>query len=244
MNNRMIRRHGPGGIFIHWFNAVCWFFLLATGLGLIKNPDLQPLGPWWPNFMNSLFGGGETLLAVHWGTGAVWAGIWLIFILAGLLRYTAPFLRQIFSYHLSRDLEWMIKKPFQMILGTKAMAALVRPLGWDGNMPEQGFYNVGQKAAAVAMAAGGLVLVITGVIMTLSKYFLSPNQVPMVQWSITIHFIAAGLTFGVLLIHIYMAAVSREERPAFISMFTGTVPEDYAAHHHGLWYEEVKNSGK
>jgi formate dehydrogenase subunit gamma len=25
-------------------------------------------------------------------------------------------------------------------------------------------------------------------------------------------------------------------------MFTGTVPEDYAEHHHKLWYDEIKTA--
>jgi len=90
------------------------------------------------------------------------------------------------------------------------------------------------------MIAGAVVIVITGVIMLMSKVYLGPAEIPLVQWSITIHYIGAAMVFGILLIHIYMAAISREERPAFISMFTGEVPEDYARHHHKLWYEKVE----
>jgi formate dehydrogenase subunit gamma len=50
----------------------------------------------------------------------------------------------------------------------------------------------------------------------------------------------AGVVFAGLLIHIYMAAIAAGELPALISMFTGTVPEKYAEHHHKLWYERVK----
>ena len=60
-----------------------------------------------------------------------------------------------------------------------------------------------------------------------------------VQWSILIHFITSGLVFAGLLIQIYMAAISRGEWPALISMFTGKVPADYAEHHHRFWFEEV-----
>jgi formate dehydrogenase subunit gamma len=35
-----------------------------------------------------------------------------------------------------------------------------------------------------------------------------------------------------------MAAIAPEERPALKSMFTGSVPESYAKHHHKLWYED------
>jgi formate dehydrogenase subunit gamma len=239
MRNRMIKRHDQASILIHWFNAACWFFLLATGLGLISNPVLQPIVQWWPQLMRDLFGGGAALLKVHIIVGGVWAGIWLIFILVGIARYTLPFLKQIVTYKLPRDIQWMIKKNLQMTMGYKNMARMVKPLGWNGTIPDQGFYNAGQKAAAAGMIAGAVVLVITGVMMAISKVYLNPAQTPLVQWSITIHYMAAAVTFGILLIHIYMAAISREERPAFISMFTGEVPEEYARHHHRLWYEKV-----
>lgn len=242
MSSRMIRRHRPAAMLIHWFNAVCWFFLLATGLGLIRNPALQPLGQWWPDLIHAIFGGGGALLKAHWIVGLIWAGVWMVFLLAGIARYTLPFLRQMMSYKLPRDIEWMIKKNIQMMLGYRAMARLVKPIGWDGRIPDQGFYNTGQKAAALGMIGGGAVIALTGAVMLASKYVLDPAEVPLVQWSITLHYIAAAVTFGILLVHIYMAAISREERPAFFSMFSGEVPEEYARHHHRLWYDEVKGS--
>ena len=54
-----------------------------------------------------------------------------------------------------------------------------------------------------------------------------------------VHFITGGLVFAGLLIHIFMAAIATGEQPALISMFTGTVPEDYARHHHRLWLEDL-----
>ncbi len=241
MSNRMIKRHEGPAILIHWFNAIAWFFLLATGLGLIDNPALQPLGQWWPEMMRDLFGGGAILLKAHLIVGIVWAGVWLVFLLAGIARYTLPFLKQIMTFKIPRDIQWMIKKNMQMTMGYKMMARLVKPMGWDGKIPDQGFYNAGQKAAAGGMISGAVVIVITGVIMAISKLYLNSAQTTVVQWSITIHYIAAAVTFGILLIHIYMAAISREERPAFISMFTGEVPEDYARHHHKLWYEKIED---
>jgi formate dehydrogenase subunit gamma len=91
---------------------------------------------------------------------------------------------------------------------------------------------------AVPSVLGGVVIVITGIIMALSSVLMENTQI--VQWAITLHFVTVGLVFAGLLIHIYMASIAAGERPAFISMFTGTVPEDYAKHHHRLWYNEVK----
>ena len=53
MSERMIPRHTRLSIFMHWFNAFCWIALLLTGLGLIKNEQLNPVGAWWPNLMRS-----------------------------------------------------------------------------------------------------------------------------------------------------------------------------------------------
>ncbi len=244
MSERMVKRHTAEGIFIHWFNALCWFFLLATGLGLIRNPELQPLGAWWPDLLGYVFGGSASLLTAHWVVGAIWAGTWVLFLLIGILRHTLPFLRQMLTYRLGRDLQWMVKKNLQLLFGGRNMAKLVRPLGWDGRLPEQEFYNAGQKAAALGMILGGVAVAVTGFVMLASKHWLGPAQVPLVQWSIVVHFVAAGVTFGILLIHIYMAAVSVEERPAFFSMFSGEVPEEYAREHHRIWFEALQQKTK
>ena len=239
MSKNMVKRHTVAGIFIHWFNAVCWLFLLLTGLGLVNNPDLAPLGSGFANGIRAVFGGGAGLFWAHVSVGAVWAAVWLLFILIGVLKFTIPFMRQIFTYRLPQDLHWMIKKNFQMTMGYKAMAKIAGAMGMDAKIPDQEYYNAGQKAAAVAFVGGGALLAVTGAIMALSKFVLDPGQVGLVQWSITLHYLAAGITFAVLLIHIYMAAISPEERPAFISMFTGKVPLEYAKHHHKLWYDKI-----
>ena len=241
-DQRMILRHSKAAIFVHWFNAAAWLFLLATGLGLIQNPELQPLGAWWPRAMRGLFGGGPALLWAHITVASVWLAFWLVMGLGLIRRLTLPFLAGIFKLSPRTDFEWTVKKNLQMTLGYRMMARLVKPLGWNGQIPPQPFYNAGQKAAAIVFVLAGLALTVSGVIMTLSRFVLEPGQVVLVQWSITIHFIAAGLSTAMLLLHIYMAAISREERPAFISMFSGKVPESYARHHHELWLNQLKEN--
>jgi formate dehydrogenase subunit gamma len=225
---------------MHWFNAVCWFWLLFTGLGLIKNPELQPIS-WWPVFMRDLFGSGENLLVAHWAVGFGWVAVWAAFIIARLKDLVIPFIVDLHRVDLKRDIPWMIKKNLQMLVGYKNMAAMVKPLGWDATIPDQGYYNVGQKAAALPIIGGGVLLAVTGAIMYLSMVAFTSETLWLVQWSITIHYIMAVLTTAVLLIHIFVAGVSREERPALKSMFTGYVPQDYAQHHHKIWYDQVQN---
>ncbi|MCB2193078.1 MAG: cytochrome b/b6 domain-containing protein [Deltaproteobacteria bacterium] len=237
---KMIPRHTKAGIFIHWFNAACWLFLLITGLALIQNPELNPLGAWYPKAVRAVFGGGANLLVAHWVVALLWLAVWVVYLFWGMNRFVAPFLYSVFTLEPNRDIQWMIKKNLQMILGYKMMAKLVKPLGYDGHLPPQEYYNAGQKVAAQGIIIGALVLVGTGFIMLFSKYFFTAADTWLVQWSITVHFIAAGVTTALLMVHIYMAAISKEERPAFISMFTGKVPEEYAKHHHQLWYEELE----
>jgi formate dehydrogenase subunit gamma len=230
----MIYRHAQINIFMHWFNAASWIFLLATGLGLIRNDDLEILGGFWSKMMWGLFGGGENLLIAHLVAGGIWAAGFLIYGIIYMKKHVIPFFREMADVDPERDILWLIKKGIQMTMGYRVM----EKIGMDPKIPDQGFYNVGQKLFAVPSVLGGVVIVITGIIMALSSVLMENTHI--VQWAITLHFVTVGLVFAGLLIHIYMASIAAGERPAFISMFTGTVPEDYAKHHHRLWYNEVK----
>ncbi|WP_045211460.1 formate dehydrogenase subunit gamma [Desulfonatronovibrio magnus] len=234
MSEKMIHRHDKAAIFIHWFNALCWIFLTLTGLGLIKNDQINPIGAWWPSLMRSIFGSGEMLLNFHIYVGLTWAVVFILYIIFRF-KDSMGFLKESFSINPARDMSWMIKKNVQLTLGDKALTKM----GMGTDIPPQGFYNAGQKLFAQLTVVAGLILAVTGVIMYLSTMILN-NPTP-VAWSRTIHFLMAGLAFAGLLVHIYMAAISREERPAFKSMFSGSVPESYARHHHELWYDEVKD---
>lgn len=227
---RSIKRHDASDIFIHWFNAFCWLLLLLTGLGLIKNERLNPLGAWFPDALRALFGGGSAggavLLVIHEVVGMLW--------MLGFLAYLAVnakgakyFLKEIFSVR-PGDFSWLIRKMGRMTVG----------LG--GKLPPQGYYNMGQKAFAQASVAGGLAIVLSGTVLLLSDKLLPATATPLVGWAVTLHYLAVGLVFAGLLVHIYMAAISPEEKPGFRSMFTGQVPEDYARHHHGLWLDSLE----
>jgi formate dehydrogenase subunit gamma len=237
MSERMIHRHTKLSIFMHWFNAFCWIALLLTGLGLIKNDQLNPIGAWWPNLLRSLFGSGENLLAVHQYLGMAWAGVFLLYALLKP-KETYQFLKEVFTVSPASDMVWFVKMNLKMTLGRKGL----QRFGMTPDMPPQGFYNFGQKLFAQATVLGGIVIVVTGMIMFFSPILL--NNPDPAAWSRTIHYLTVGLVFAGLLVHIYMAAISREEKPAFMSMFTGSVPEQYAKHHHPLWYSEVVEQNK
>jgi formate dehydrogenase subunit gamma len=239
MTSTYIHRHTRLSIFMHWFNAGCWIFLLFTGIGLIRNDDLQPFTS-WPTMLRPLFGGGANLLLAHEIAGIAWA---VGFFLYGIIRLKSdvlPFLREIFTVDIHRDFLWLIAKGIQMTLGYRALGVIADKFGFSHEIPDQGFYNVGQKIFAIPAVFGGMVIAVSGIIMILSQVGMASTEV--VQWAIVIHFVTVGLVFAGLLIHIFMASIAAGEQPAFISMFTGTVPEDYARHHHKLWLDEVKKS--
>lgn len=235
MGKRVIKRHTKLSIFLHWFNALCWLLLLATGLGLIKNDDLDPIGHWWPDMLRGLFGSGETLLTYHVSCGLIWIGVFLLFCMIRIRKDVIPFMKEIFTFSPTNDFMWLIKKGIQMTMGYKVL----EKLGFEPKIPDQGFYNVGQKLFAIPSILGGVLIAVTGVIMVASKLYILDKTI--VQWSMLIHFIAVGFVFGGLLIHIFMASIASGEFPALISMFTGSVPEEYAKHHHKLWYDDAKS---
>jgi formate dehydrogenase subunit gamma len=235
---QMLRRHTIDAMVMHWFNTICWAVLLATGVGLIDNPALQPLGMWWVRTMQVLFGDGAALLEFHITTGAVWSIGFLVYGIVRFKRSTFFFVKELLTFSPRTDIEWLVKKPLSMTIGPKMM----QRLGLNPTIPEQGFYNVGQKVFGISAFFGGIVIAVTGWVMTFSQQDLTGQST--VQWAILIHFFTAGLVFAGLLVHVYMAAIARDGRPAFISMFTGFVPADYAASHHKHWFDSLKRSEK
>ncbi|MBW2369360.1 MAG: cytochrome b/b6 domain-containing protein [Deltaproteobacteria bacterium] len=238
MTARLIKRHTKTAMFMHWFNAVCWLFLLATGMGLIQNENLMLAGGIWPRWMRAIFGGGDGLLLAHEIVGLVWAGVFFLYGILCAKREVIPFIREIFAISPGRDLSWLLKKGTRMTLGRRTLTRF----GINPTLPDQGFYNVGQKLFAVPSLFGGIIIGITGLIMFFSDKFITNTT--WVQWAIWIHFVTVGLVFAGLFIHVYMASIAAGERPAFKSMFTGTVPDTYAKGHHRLWYDQINQEGK
>jgi formate dehydrogenase subunit gamma len=173
--------------------------------------------------------------------------VFIIYAIIGIKQVVA-FMKEIFTFSPVEDLMWVIKKGIQMTMGSRVLRKLGKTLEDRGvqpewaapKIPDQGFYNVGQKLFAIPAVLGGILLGITGIVLMLSNVYFTNTEI--VRWAILIHFVTSGLVFAGLLIHIFMASIAAGERPAFISMFTGTVPEEYAKHHHKLWYEGAKSA--
>ena len=59
---------------MHWFNAICWIFLLFSGFALLTG-DMQPIGRWWSSLWDGFFGGSRGLLLAHLAVGSVWVAV-------------------------------------------------------------------------------------------------------------------------------------------------------------------------
>jgi formate dehydrogenase subunit gamma len=112
----------------------------------------------------------------------------------------------------------------------RAMAHYVR--NEDGQVPPAGRFNYGQKTLFWVMALGGLVLLLSGVVM----WFVAsiPSELHALRSVATIlHAATALITIGGFIVHIYMgvAVVPGGLR----AIVRGDVTEAWARQHHALW---------
>jgi formate dehydrogenase subunit gamma len=223
MLQRQIKKHHVAIILLHWFNAVTWILEVATGAALVSSRLFRVTPDWYLAILNGLFGTRGNLLRFHVALGLVWIGVFLVYGLFGFRTYLrGEVLKK--EIALDRDdVRWLVVRALR-ILGRS-----------DEALPLQGVYNAGQKLFSMVVYAMLPVVMGTGVIMAFRLF--SPR---VVGWAVVLHFAAVGAVVAGLVIHVYMGAVFPEEKPAFFSMFTGTVDELFAYNHHFKWWREVK----
>ena len=223
MLQRQIKKHHVAIILLHWFNAVTWILEVATGAALVSSRLFRVAPDWYLAILNGLFGTRGNLLRFHVALGLVWIGVFLVYGLFGFRTYLrGEVLKK--EIALDRDdVRWLVVRALR-ILGRS-----------DEALPLQGVYNAGQKLFSMVVYAMLPVVMGTGVIMAFRLF--SPRGV---GWAVVLHFAAVGAVVAGLVIHVYMGAVFPEEKPAFFSMFTGTVDELFAYNHHFKWWREVK----
>jgi formate dehydrogenase subunit gamma len=223
MLQRRLKKHDVAIVLLHWFNAGTWFLEVATGAALIVSPYFRVAPVWYTSLVEGIFGGRASLLTFHIALGLTWIVVFLVYGVFGFRSYLHhEVLRK--EIALDRDdWRWLIVRTLGIIGRSK------EPL------PPQGSYNAGQKLFGLAVYTMVPVVMLTGLMMTFS--WPSPAAV---GWAVVLHFSAVGLVVSGLMIHVYMAAVFPEEKPAFFSMITGSVDELYAYSHHFKWWKEEK----
>ena len=109
----------------------------------------------------------------------------------------------------------------------------------DENLPPVGRFNWGQKQFFWVMFYGVFALLLSGLVLWL---------VNDISWSlralrfaaVLIHVVAALITIGAFIIHVYMGTAM--VRGGFSSIVRGEVSTTWARTHHRLWYDKVTGS--
>lgn len=224
LREQTLVKHYTANILTHWFNAVSWGLLLASGFGILLGKAYPFIPEAWNDLMRRLFGGLAPLIHWHAVLGQIWLFVLVFNVFFGFRRYFVPFAAT--RMFMDRDdWRWLMIRPLQMFGLMKNKA-----------LPPQDAYNGGQKLYSYLVVVGTIFIGITGLIMTYSR--LIPTSLQwIIQWAMPLHFVSVGVLLAGIIIHVYMGAIMPEERQAFFSMFSGKVNGLYAYLHHRKWYE-------
>jgi len=109
----------------------------------------------------------------------------------------------------------------------RAMGRYIR--NEDASVPPAGRFNYGQKMLFWVMLWSGLVLLASGLVM----WFVPVGSMPLRTVAPLVHAIAALVTIGAFIVHVYMGiAVVPGGLHAIVH---GDVSEPWARHHHPAW---------
>jgi formate dehydrogenase gamma subunit len=215
-----LKRRDMAAVWLHWFNALVWLFEALTGFGLLNSYRYRVTPGFFNKAMLALFGSREVMLRLHIIVGIVWVVVLLAYATFGFKRHLAPFLRDL---KMNRtDLSWLRIKLKRILLRSKEA------------LPPQDRYNAGQKLFGLVVSIGTVLAIISGFVL-----YLLPGDTAIVQWSIPVHFVAAGMVLVGMVVHLYMTMFVPSERPALFSMFHGRIPESYARENNRRWWERI-----
>lgn len=106
----------------------------------------------------------------------------------------------------------------------------------DEELPPVGRFNPGQKQFYWVMLFGMILLLLSGIVMWIPEYI--PGNVNVLRsGAIIIHEIAALITIGAFIIHVYMGLFVVPG--GFRAIVHGYVSRGWAKAHHRLWYDRV-----
>lgn len=210
---RKVKRFTKPIIFVHWLNAAAFFTLYISGL---------PMYTEWFDFLYVIFGGPENARLVH-RIGGIALVLPIIIILVTDPRGFFHWIKTVFTWS-KRDIQFILAFPKEFF-------------GRNPKTPPQDYYNGGEKLNSLLIITCTFILVGSGFIMWLPKYF---PQV-LVSWAYPMHNIGFGLAAAVVVGHIYLSIAHPNSKVSIEGMKSGYIPEWYAEEHHGQWYEdEVK----
>jgi formate dehydrogenase subunit gamma len=179
---------------------------------------LSGLAFWTPGlyWLATMLGGGFLARLLHPWAGVLFFGVvaWMIVLWHDVMRTT------------DADRAWR-----------RAMRHYVR--NEDDQVPPAGRFNYGQKVFFWTMVWGTAALLISGLVLWFPGAF-PPSAGVIRQLAILIHAIGALVVIGAFIVHVYMGVFVV---PGSVDAIVhGTVPPEWARHHHGAWAKEIERS--
>lgn len=234
----LIKVRNKNTIVIHWFNALCWLILIASGFGIISGDWVRLAPAVWPEFLQGLLGGNHQVVWLHAIVGLAWISVLVLFILVNLTSVVIPFLRQVLVLTPIAAL----KDTWSMVITLAHLFGLMKSIP----VPPQGRYNGAQRLLGTMIIFCSLLIMVTGLYL-----FFSPKLLPfsenmlygtIFRWALVAHASAVFLVIIGLIAHIYFAII--EEPECLEAMKSGQIEVDFIKHHNTLWYQQLKQEGK
>lgn len=195
----------------HWGHTVTFLLCLFTGLILFCDGL---------DFMSNVFGGYYIAGLIHRIAAVIMTLLILVFIVfdfKGIKSWVKDLLR--FG---KNDIIFVMKFPFDF-------------LGFEVKMPPQTRFNGGEKGNSILTPTCVILLVLSGYIMWFPFLF----GAGLVRVAYPTHDIAMILSTFMVCMHGYLGSFHPGSGESFWGMWKGTVREDWAMHHHPIWYEET-----
>jgi formate dehydrogenase subunit gamma len=174
---------------------------------------LTGLALWSPRlfWLSSIFGGGSTVRGWH-----PWGGVIFSIALGFMFRNWARQMRLD-----AEDRAWL-RQAYRYAIHDEV------------GLPEAGRFNAGQKMLFWTQFISTQFLFFSGLVLWFPEAM--PRSLRLA--AILIHPIAAIISIGGIIVHIYMGTAAVPE--AFRGMIQGWVRPSWAASHHPKWYRELK----
>jgi formate dehydrogenase subunit gamma len=202
--------------FSHWGHTVTFLLCLFTGLVLFLN------GVDW---LAAIFGGYAGAGLVH-RIAAV--GMTIVLVIGAVFGYKGviAWLKDLLRFGMN-DIVFLMKFPLEF-------------MGFKVKIPPQTRFNGGEKGNSIVTPTCVIFLVLSGYIM----WFPAVFPAGLVRIAYPIHDICMVLATCMVCMHAYLGSFHPGSGESFWGMWKGTVREDWAKHHHAIWYKETYGDKK
>jgi formate dehydrogenase subunit gamma len=168
------------------------------------------------NFLGTIVGGLKNLKLIHNFTGLLFA--------VSLILAIRMWWKEAGVFVFPEDLDWI-----------KTAGGYL----WHvDKVPETGKYNPGQKMFFLTVAAFGLVMFVTGLIM----WFPTALPTTFVRWMYPLHALGFVAIFAFFFVHLYLGTIGN---PGSVqAMITGWMDRPVVEKLHPKWVKEMEHEGK